>query len=248
MRPASGGVTDREGVDVSEDSRSRRRTPNIGACAVEGCGQPMRKRVWCASHYAQWHKTGEAPKPFKYKWGQPGPRFPKVVSPQGVVQPRKKPKLRKTKPQLCVVCGSTTRVIRSYRFCSTGCKSLYYRHNGTVPDVVACAQCGCTIDLTVQHASGRRKRSTLALCEKCVPWTWRCAGVTVADLAKRDGTGCSICGEPVDMTLGRNDGRACPSIDHVIPRSRGGTDAPLNLALAHLSCNCRKSDRMPIAI
>jgi 5-methylcytosine-specific restriction endonuclease McrA len=67
--------------------------------------------------------------------------------------------------------------------------------------------------------------------------------MTVAALAERDGTDCSICGDPVDMSISRNDDfKMCPSIDHVIPRSRGGTDDPSNLALAHLSCNCRKSN------
>lgn len=37
-------------------------------CTVEGCGQPQRKRSWCASHYAQWTRTRTTPVPFKWKW------------------------------------------------------------------------------------------------------------------------------------------------------------------------------------
>jgi hypothetical protein len=44
------------------------RQPQFGSCAVEGCGQPARKRGWCAAHYAQQWQTGIDPVPFRYKW------------------------------------------------------------------------------------------------------------------------------------------------------------------------------------
>ncbi len=37
------------------------------------------------------------------------------------------------------------------------------------------------------------------------------------------------------------------SIDHVIPRSKGGTNRLGNVALAHKGCNNHKADRMPTA-
>ena len=40
-------------------------------CAVEGCDQPSRKHGWCASHYAQWKRTGEIT-PWKWRWGDGG--------------------------------------------------------------------------------------------------------------------------------------------------------------------------------
>jgi hypothetical protein len=208
------------------------RVRNAGKiCSVDGCTSPSRKRGWCASHYAQQRRTGEPPRPFKWKWGQEGPR-PFVN------------KNRKKQAQLCIVCGSTERRINTHRFCSTGCKALFYRYDGRPPSAVPCSQCGLMVDLTARHPSGRRRRSTLGLCEACAPWTWRSAGLTVHDLASRDGTDCSICGQPVDLSLRRTDSFMSPSIDHVVPRSRGGTDDPSNLRLAHLLCNCRKADRL----
>lgn len=56
---------------------------------------------------------------------------------------------------------------------------------------------------------------------------------------ERDGWICYLCGEPVDKTLTGRDPMA-PSIDHIIPLSRGGLDCYDNVALAHYSCNCRK--------
>lgn len=37
-----------------------------------------------------------------------------------------------------------------------------------------------------------------------------------------------------------------PSVDHRVPRARGGTNEPENLQLAHLHCNQVKSDRITV--
>ena len=49
-------------------------------------------------------------------------------------------------------------------------------------------------------------------------------------LEARDGRGCARCGDAIDR-------RETASIGHVIARSLGGSDAPDNLRLEHLSCN-----------
>ena len=51
-------------------------------------------------------------------------------------------------------------------------------------------------------------------------------------LMERDKGICQICGEPVALVDA--------SHDHLIPRSRGGTNEPNNVRLAHLKCNIRK--------
>lgn len=51
---------------------------------------------------------------------------------------------------------------------------------------------------------------------------------------------CSLCGEPIDMGLSGNH-RDGPTIDHRIPRSRGGQVYDQgNVALAHKRCNSSK--------
>lgn len=55
----------------------------------------------------------------------------------------------------------------------------------------------------------------------------------------RDGWRCQLCGEPVDMTADPIAPTA-PTLDHIVPRSRGGTDDPTNLRLAHRGCNARR--------
>jgi len=89
--------------------------------------------------------------------------------------------------------------------------------------------------------NGARRTMNTKLCDACR--RRRKFRTTVFAIAQRDGTDCTICCEPVDMTLRRRDSVFCPSIDHRLPRARGGTDDPENLALAHFWCNAVKSDR-----
>lgn len=59
---------------------------------------------------------------------------------------------------------------------------------------------------------------------------------------ERDGWSCQICHEDVDQHLIGTESEWRPSIDHVVPRSRGGSDEPDNLRLAHLWCNAVLND------
>ena len=55
---------------------------------------------------------------------------------------------------------------------------------------------------------------------------------------------CAICGQPVDKTLRYPDPMA-PTVDHIIPVSKGGHPSAMdNLQLAHSCCNRAKSDNM----
>lgn len=55
---------------------------------------------------------------------------------------------------------------------------------------------------------------------------------------------CGICGRPVDKAL-RYPNPMAPSVDHIIPISRGGHPSDIdNLQLTHWCCNHAKSDRI----
>jgi 5-methylcytosine-specific restriction endonuclease McrA len=131
--------------------------------------------------------------------------------------------------------------------CSQACSKLLYSHGGTRPDLIACRICAAPVDLHEVGKGGRRRMSSTKLCRDCKTVHVK-YGMTVEELAERDGTDCSICGEPVDMTLRRKDSVFCPSVDHRVPRAHGGTDDPDNLALAHYWCNAVKSDREDFTI
>ena len=75
--------------------------------------------------------------------------------------------------------------------------------------------------------------------------------ITLAKLYIRDNGICHICNEPCDFNDKRITdeghyivGETYPSIDHVIPISKGGKHSWENVKLAHHKCNGIKSDRI----
>lgn len=186
-------------------------------CSVVECLNVRRKRGWCASHYAQWAKSGVEPTAFKYRWAD---------------------------AELCRVCGNPPGE-GSRVFCSKACAFLWRKYDGKVPQWRECVGCGVRIDLTKRGKGGQRVRAEVKFCRRCRQ-DYDKYKLTAAQLAERDGSNCGICGKPVDMALRRYDegGAWCASVDHIIPRARGGTHDPENLQLAHLYCNQVKSDRV----
>lgn len=70
--------------------------------------------------------------------------------------------------------------------------------------------------------------------------------IGIENIGDRDGWVCHICSKPVDPFLPGNH-REGPTFDHVIPLSKGGSDEPENLKLAHWICNIRKLDKVDYA-
>lgn len=64
----------------------------------------------------------------------------------------------------------------------------------------------------------------------------------VARIGERDGWWCWLCGEAVDPNA---FGPWQATIDHLVPRSRGGTNKPANLRLAHRRCNNHRGSHLP---
>jgi len=68
-------------------------------------------------------------------------------------------------------------------------------------------------------------------------------GITLEKLIKRDGITCAICGLPC-FYGGDSLADLYPSIDHIIPISKGGGHTWDNVQVAHRICNVNKSDRI----
>lgn len=62
----------------------------------------------------------------------------------------------------------------------------------------------------------------------------------VRTLLWRDGNLCWLCGMPFSKQHGKK-----PSLDHVIPKSKGGSNRNENLRLAHSRCNRDRGDMDP---
>ena len=66
----------------------------------------------------------------------------------------------------------------------------------------------------------------------------------VDDLAERDGWICWLCELPIDPdAIDGSPDRA--TVDHVVPKSRGGPTEPGNLRLAHARCNGHRGNDLP---
>lgn len=68
-------------------------------------------------------------------------------------------------------------------------------------------------------------------------------GLRRLGIFKRDGYRCGICGDECDPQA-TVPNPAAPTVDHIVPKSCGGSDDPSNLQTAHFYCNCVKRDQL----
>ena len=73
------------------------------------------------------------------------------------------------------------------------------------------------------------------------------SGITLAKLIKRDGLRCALCGGMCNLNdhgWSEYSGATYPSIDHIIPMSKGGGHTWDNVQIAHMICNSLKSNKL----
>lgn len=114
--------------------------------------------------------------------------------------------------------------------------------------------CICNIDRKLKRLGIHCKRSGITGAEGGRHYRERvCAygveydpQISLKKVMLRDQGICQLCGKPVDTTSrsGKGVGKLYPTIDHIIPLSRGGGHTWDNVQLAHLICNSIKCDRM----
>lgn len=150
--------------------------------------------------------------------------------------------------------------------CVGGCGKLAWREGATCNDCRRelakriCEQCGkefraggkprpnapqrfCSIDCRVKYRRTGRSRTSARARRAIVASTWD--GVTDEQIWERDSWKCLIPG--CKLGLVRRDRKyphpLSPSVDHIAPLSRGGTDISQNKRSAHLVCNVRRNNR-----
>lgn len=152
----------------------------------------------------------------------------------------------------CAVCGTEMQSRRPKVFCSPKCS-----RDGQPP----CSIEGCD---RPRRANGvcnphyRLARRAAGIQEKPQPWddARRDAyhrrralkkqaetgqPVVMAEIVARDKGRCHLCGNRVpDLPWPH---KLSPSLDHVVPLSKGGEHDPANVRLAHLFCNLSKGNR-----
>lgn len=119
-----------------------------------------------------------------------------------------------------------------------------------------CREIAIKYGMSEERVWRRAKRLGLDVSSRGAGGKWRrradrygCAEfdetITLKDLIKRDGGICQICGKPTDANdiKAGHIGKAYPTLDHIIPLSKGGSHTWDNVQLAHMSCNAGKCDR-----
>lgn len=212
-------------------------------CKVDGCERPDWVRGYCNTHLQQAYKTGSLKLRHRYA-KDAACRWPDCeTKPHGRGLCKRHYQRAFTSGNFdtpwdewnvpseanCVVCGKQfERVNRNRKFCSHLCGKRSRRKRN--PEQY----------LEEARRSNRRRRARKSNVEA--------EEFTNADVRMFHGDDCYLCGERINFRL-RWPNPKSPSLDHVIPLSRGGTHTLENCAMTHWECNHKKNanlvDRRP---
>lgn len=154
--------------------------------------------------------------------------------------------------EVCVNCNKEYEThSTSSKYCSYGCRYEYKVKQKPVHNI-KCKECGkwfsstnkrktyCSTKCGDKHDNRlkeMRRRKRIRRNGK-IDWD-----ISVERLVKRDNGICYLCGEKVKVNANTNDDYY-PSIEHVLPISKGGTHTWNNVKLAHRICNSLKADKV----
>lgn len=158
----------------------------------------------------------------------------------------------------CLTCGISFETrSASFKFCSSKCSNKHLdTHNP-----IRCSEPDCD-----RGARGKglcamhwRRKARAEGRELPDPWSERrkahyhkrraqklgtqVEDIRPIDIFERDIWLCGLCSTPVDPDLSHPDPMS-PSLDHILPLSKGGTHTYENVQLAHLTCNVSKGNRV----
>lgn len=186
----------------------------VRPCSVEGCPNDAKKRTWCYAHYRRWRTAGDVQADIPLR----------RVNPPIVDGERQCSKCDEWKPLShykyqdlrCLACRRI--YDRAWREANPDYWREWQRLNQD------------KVNATVQM----RRAARLALPRERVDRTV---------LFERDDYTCQICMGPLDMAAGRFEPLS-PTIDHIVPLSRGGHHTYENTQAAHRRCNIAKGGRI----
>jgi predicted nucleic acid-binding Zn ribbon protein len=150
-------------------------------------------------------------------------------------------------------CTNAAVYVNMAAYCQRSCMMYVFNNKDWIGEgpssriqVICCGDCGTYFTI-------RPRTAPVRFCSDCVllrakahdarkTHRRRAIGPEVLSahqIAERDGVLCRICQGVVDMSLSGNH-KWGPTIEHLIPVSKGGTNDHENLALAHRHCNVRR--------
>lgn len=213
---------------------------NGGPCSIEDCGGVATAKGWCTKHYTRWRRygspTARAPgevidgKRICCGCGEDRPWtteffYANNSKPNGLdiecrscARARRRLQPYRPIPRTLHMCDMCLRIFagdaRRHRFCSPECSKAGQLRDGRI------------------HTLRRRALLANRYVEDVDPST----------VYERDGFRCGICCGAIDIDIPHPDPMS-PSVDHVVPLSRGGEHSYANCQASHLGCNCSKGDR-----
>lgn len=153
---------------------------------------------------------------------------------------RHKGQWRRRSKSSCTECGKPcgyATAVKTEHMCQE-CRVA--RHPVATPFEWTCG--GCGVQCTRSPTRGQKPK-WCSTCRKALQN--RDIKISPEDRVSiyfRDGWVCWLCEEGVDRSLIGTRSHWRPSLDHVLPRSKGGADDMENLKLAHWWCNAALSD------
>jgi 5-methylcytosine-specific restriction endonuclease McrA len=194
-------------------------------CSVGGCDDPVLSRGWCRKHYMRWWKAQKAP-------AQP-------CSVEGCEKDA-------TSRGMC-----PAHYTRWWRHGDAGVCLARWDGYSKLCEVAECEHKHYAKGLCKRHyrkrfparndpwndrrRANKQKRRALKIAATIG------APVVLSQIRERDRDRCGLCGKRVGEQAWPHP--LSPSLDHIVPLSRGGAHDPANVQLAHLSCNIRKGNR-----
>jgi 5-methylcytosine-specific restriction endonuclease McrA len=156
---------------------------------------------------------------------------------------------------ICPQCGKRFKHYRKGTYCSTKC---YTESSKAKEQTSICLVCGqefkqkgnkrkyCSVSCSVKAQAEVYRRNTMT--RRALSKTnGRIEMINPKDIFERDGWRCQLCGKKVDKRLYKTKGTRrypnAPSIDHIIPISKGGEHVRANVQCACYICNCKKGAR-----
>jgi 5-methylcytosine-specific restriction endonuclease McrA len=135
-------------------------------------------------------------------------------------------------------------LFRECAFCELLFRSRRYVLDGETKWTVTCSrECGVKFRYSQTEIQGDRARNAMKCAKRqAVLINQKREIVLPVKVFIRDNWTCALCNGSVDSSFEGRHPKA-PSLDHIIPLSKGGPHSYENVQLAHYGCNSRKGNR-----